>query len=82
MAVTTYTYARTKLTTGYDIENLARTNSGRQIHLAKEIKDALPSETFTFRCNRTECLITFQNALSAGDKTILDNTVSDHQNNV
>ncbi len=76
--MTTYHYTRTKLSGGgYDVNHPSRSTP-----LAKEIETALPSKKFTVDCNDTDCDINFDVALSAGDKTTLDSTVSDHQNNV
>ena len=73
---TEYSYLRSTLTGGWDVDYPGRTR------LAKEIETTLSGKKFRICCEGTSCKAIFEVALSAGDETTLDSIVDDHQNNV
>lgn len=84
MAKTEYTYTRVcdGVFNIHCINHPERLNlDSEQIFLSEEIKAALPSAPFSYICSCSEFKITFNAALSSGDKAILDGIVDDHQNN-
>ena len=74
---TDYSFTRTAQSPGYDINHSSRTEV-----LAKDIEAALPGKLFKVICNDTSAIARFDNALTGAEETTLNNTVSDHQNNV
>lgn len=77
-----YIYTRDLVSGSYNIENPARVDEGGdQIHLAKEVSDALPGKTFKMICMGTEVKFDFDIALDSGEQTTISNIVTAHKNN-
>jgi hypothetical protein len=72
-----YEYTRELVNGAYDINY-----PGRETTLAQEIAIELPGKDFTICADDTVCKIDFTVELTAGEKTTLDTTVSNHKNNV
>ncbi len=73
---TEYSYTRSSVSGGWDVDYPGRTR------LAKEVEVALSGNSFKVCCEGTSCKVIFDVALSGADETTLAQTVSDHQNNV
>ncbi len=77
-----YLYTREIVSGAYNIENPLRLSGEDQIHVAKEVSDALPGKTFKMICEGTEVKFNFDQTLDAGEQTILSNIVTAHKDNI
>lgn len=75
-------YTRAIVDNIYNIDNKARVDGvPSQIYIAKEIEAALPGLAFKMCCNATEAKFTFDDNLTGGQITTLENIVTAHKNN-
>jgi|GEM_PF-5638033 len=66
----------------WDVNNPRRVDGeGDQIHLAFEVRSALPGKTFRMRCSGALCRFEFDQDLTAPEIATLDVTVAAHKTN-
>ena len=78
-----YNYTRSLVSGSYDQNNVLRVDGGsNQICMYKEIiAEGLLPNGFFMKSEGSSLTITFTNALTGSEKTLLDNLVSTHKSN-